>query len=492
MPGPTLARVRSGGVRVLCALALALLSAVVVAPAVSARVQLEEPPPSTSGAPTAGAPSTENPTAGHPTAGDPAAEDPAAEDPTTGEPASEGGTGPRIVATLVAGDPALPVEGVTMIVSTGGKEVGRADSDANGRVAVQLPSGGKYDVTLDPATFPDGIDFAAGARTELSPVVQDVGDRPVIFRLSEGGESASSRPSDVQRLLNLLASGIRFGLVIGLAAVGLSLIFGTTGLTNFAHGELVSFGAIATWYLNSKSAGLGLPLVAAAFGGIALSGAFGAAFELGVFRPLRRRGMPIVSQMVVSIGLAIGLRYLFSIVYGASSRQYAQYAAQSPTFEIGSLSLRPKDVVVTLIALAAVVAVGVFLQRARLGTAIRAVSDNGDLSTASGIDTQRVILLVWVLAGALAGAGGLMLGTTDSVSWNMGQQVLLIMFAAVLLGGLGTPYGAMVGGLFVGIVSDVSTFWLDADLKIVVALGTLVLVLLVRPQGVFGVRARTA
>ena len=85
-----------------------------------------------------------------------------------------------------------------------------------------------------------------------------------------------------------------------------------------------------------------------------------------------------------------------------------------------------------------------------------------------------------------------MLGTTDTTAWNMGQQVLLIMFAAVLLGGLGTAYGAMVGGLFVGIVSDVSTFWLDADLKIVVALGTLVLVLLVRPQGVFGVRTRAA
>src|SRR5690606_33732488 len=124
-----------------------------------------------------------------------------------------------------------------------------------------------------------------------------------------------------------------FGLVIGLSAVGLSLIFGTTGLTNFAHGELVTFGAIATWYLNARSGGLGLPLVAAAVGGVAISALFGASLELGIFRPLRRRGMPVVSQMVVSIGLAIALRYVFSIVFGASSRQYAQYAAQSPTVE---------------------------------------------------------------------------------------------------------------------------------------------------------------
>lgn len=397
---------------------------------------------------------------------------------------------PRITATLTAGGE--PVEGVTMIVSQGGQEVGRADSDEDGKVEVEVPSGGSYDVTLDPDTFPEGVAFEEGARTELSPIVQATGSRPVIFRLTSEGAEARQGRSDTDRVLSLMASGVRFGLVIGLAAVGLSLIFGTTGLTNFAHGELVTFGAIATWYLNAKSGGLGLPLVAAAVGGVLIAGGFGAAIELGVFRPLRRRGMPVVSQMVVSIGLAIALRYVFSIVYGASSRQYAQYGAQSPTVHLGPVSLRPKDLVVTLVALAAVVAVGVFLQRARLGTAIRAVSDNGDLSTASGIDTARVILLVWALAGVLAGAGGLMLGTTDTVAWNMGQQVLLIMFAAVLLGGLGTAYGAMVGGLFVGIVSDVSTFWLDADLKIVVALGTLVLVLLFRPQGVFGVRTRAA
>lgn len=476
MSGPTRARWRCGGL-VLCVVVVVFGT---LAPSAAAQPDDPEPTPPTS-APAEPVPTTapaEAPTDGAPTSSA----------PNGGAPA----TGPRIVATLTAGDPPEPVEGVTMIVTADGEEIGRADSDADGKVAVELPEGGSYDVTLDADTFPEGIAFAEDARTELSPIVQSTGDRPVIFRLSEDGASAGGGTSDVRRILSLLASGLRFGLVIGLAAVGLSLIFGTTGLTNFAHGEIVSFGAIATWYLNANSGGLGLPLVVAAVGGIVFTALFGAGLELGVFRPLRRRGMPVVSQMVVSIGLAIALRYLFSIVYGASSRQYSQYAAQSPTFEIGSLALRPKDVVVTLLALAAAVAVGVFLQRARLGTAIRAVSDNPDLSTASGIDTQRVILLVWVLAGVLAGAGGLMLGTTDSVSWNMGQQVLLIMFAAVLLGGLGTAYGAMVGGLFVGVVSDLSTFWLDADLKIVVALGTLVLVLLFRPQGVFGVRARTA
>jgi len=142
--------------------------------------------------------------------------------------------------------------------------------------------------------------------------------------------------------------------------------------------------------------------------------------------------------------------------------------------------------------LVVLVLVGIFLQRARLGTAIRAVSDNRDLAESSGIDVQRVILTVWILSGALAGLGGLLLGLTETVSWNMGQRVLLVMFAAVVLGGLGTTFGAMAGGLLVGIVSDLSTFWLDSDLKIVVALAALVVVLLFRPTGIFGVRERTA
>lgn len=400
--------------------------------------------------------------------------------------------GPRLVATLTAGDDGEPVEGVVMVVRLDGEEVGSATSDADGLVAVELPGAGQYDVALDRSTLPEGITFAEGAPTELSPRVQASGDRSVIFRLVADGQAAAAAPSQVERVGSLLASGLRFGLVIALAAVGLSLIFGTTGLTNFAHGELIAFGAIATWYLNSDSGGLGLPLLLAAVGGIVLTGAFGASFELGVYRPLRRRGMPVVSQMVVSIGLAFALRYVFSIVFGQSPQQYSQFAAQSPTVSLGPISLRPKDLVITAVAFVCLVAVGLFLQRARLGTAIRAVSDNRDLSVASGIDDQKVILIVWVVAGALAGLSGIMLASTDTASWNMGQRVLLVTFAAVVLGGLGTTFGAMVGGLVVGVVSDVSTFWLDADLKIVVALATLVVVLLIRPQGIFGVKARTA
>ena len=411
--------------------------------------------------------------------------------PTTTAPG--GVTGPAITTTITAGKGGKPIEGVVVTVSRDGEQIGRATSGPDGTLTIAVPESGQYQVTLDRKSLPDGVQVQKGAPSTLTPFVQASGSLPVVFRLTEAGQADSGGgPSDVERLTSLAASGIRFGLVIALAAVGLSLIFGTTGLTNFAHGELIAFGAIVTWYLNAPNGGLGLPLLLAAVGGILASGLFGASFELGVYRPLRRRGMPVVSQMVVSIGLAFALRYLFSIVFGQSPQQYAQYAAQSPTVSLGPVSLRPKDLVITAVAFACLIAIGLFLQRARLGTAIRAVSDNRDLSIASGIDDQRVILIVWVVAGALAGLSGIMLASSDSTSWNMGQRVLLVTFAAVVLGGLGTTFGAMVGGLVVGIVSDMSTFWLDADLKIVVALATLVVVLLIRPQGIFGVRTRTA
>lgn len=409
------------------------------------------------------------------------------------EPTTTAAGSTRIVATLAVGDDRTPVEGVEVVVSLDGTEIGRSATDADGVAAIVVPGAGKYDVTLDRSTLPDDIVIASGAPAELSPRVRDGSDRSVVFRLETKGATAErSGSSTTERVASLIASGIRLGLVIALAAVGLSLIFGTTGLTNFAHGELIAFGAIVAWYLNSPSGGLGIPLVLATLGAIVATSAFGASFELGVYRPLRRRGMPVVSQMVVSIGLAFAFRYLFSAVFGSSTKQYAQYAAQAPSLHFGPIALRPKDLVISLVAAAGLVLVGLFLQRSRLGTAVRAVSDNRDLSIASGIDDKRVVLLVWTLSGALAGLAGVMLGSSEAVGYSMGQRVLLIMFAAVLLGGLGTTFGAMFGGLFVGIVSDLSTLWLDADLKIVVALATLIAVLLFRPQGVFGVRARTA
>jgi branched-chain amino acid transport system permease protein len=204
---------------------------------------------------------------------------------------------------------------------------------------------------------------------------------------------------------------------------------------------------------------------------------------------MTRRRTGTVARMLVSIGLALFLRYLYQVIFEGNPKAFRQYSVQGP-FDIGPVSLPPREYVVSMVSLVVLIAVGVLLQRTRLGTAVRAVSDERDLASASGIDVRRVVLVVWISGGMLAGLGGVLLAVSQSVQWNLGFRLLLTMFAAVVLGGLGNPYGAMVGGLVVGVASQVSTYWVPADFQIAIALAILILVLLIRPQGLLGVRER--
>ncbi len=160
--------------------------------------------------------------------------------------------------------------------------------------------------------------------------------------------------------------------------------------------------------------------------------------------------------------------------------------------DIGPFSLTKRDLISMAICVLVLLAVALFLQRSRQGKAIRAVSDNPELSSATGINTNRVILLVWVAGGALAGLGGVLLGLDEQVRWNMGFTLLLLMFAAITVGGLGNPYGALVGALLVGLAVELWT-WIfpgAVELKNTGALITLIVVLLVRPQGLLGRKER--
>ena len=276
--------------------------------------------------------------------------------------------------------------------------------------------------------------------------------------------------------------GIRYGLVIAMAAVGLSLIYGTTGLTNFAHGEIVTFGALITWWLNVS---LGIQLIPAVILGVLLSGVFGFVNDRGLWRPLRKRGTGLIAMMIVSIGLGIALQNLFLVFFGGASRPYADYDTQAG-LTFGPVSLTPKDIVMMVIAIVILTLAGLALLKTRLGKATRAVSDNPALAASSGIDVERVILVVWISGAALAGLGGVMLAMTQQVSYLMGAQTLLLIFAAVTLGGLGTAFGALVGSLVVGLLVQLSTLWINPELKNVGALVVLILVLLIRPQGILG------
>lgn len=403
-------------------------------------------------------------------------------------PGASAGAGESVGGTIREPD-GTGVEGVVVEVRDDDGPVGRATTAAEGSWSVPVPGPGTYEVELDDDTLPDDVSLRDPDRRVLEEVdVRSGQAKVVLFPL---GEVDTRQGDRLARLANLAVDGLKLGTVVAVAAVGLSLVFGVTGLVNFAHGELVTFGAVVAFLLSSSAAGPGWPLVGAAVVTTVIGGAFGLTLERGLWRPLRRRRTGTVALLVVSIGLSLFLRHVILAAFDGAPRQYAQYTIQQPV-ELGPISVLPKEVAVIGISLAVLVAVGLLLQRTRLGTAIRAVADNPDLAETSGIDVDRVLLATWVAAAALSALGGVLYGLLQAVVWDMGFTLLLTMFAAVLLGGLGSAYGAMAGGLLVGLASEMSTYWIPVELKAVVALLVLVAVLLVRPQGLLGVRERIA
>ncbi|GAB3344118.1 ABC transporter permease subunit [Modestobacter lapidis] len=375
-----------------------------------------------------------------------------------------------------------PIEGIEVTVSTAdGTEIDSVETDEAGRWSVDVPGPGQYTVTIDESDLPDGVTLnGANSRT----VTVDTGrDQGVLIGLNDG--SRNSGGGTVQ-WVQLLVDGLRFGLLIAMAAVGLSLIFGTTGLVNFAHGELVTVGAIAAWFVN---VGAGVPFIPAALIALVIGAGFGALNELGLWRPLRRRGTGLVAALVISIGLSLLLRYLYQIVYGGRSNPFDAYRGQRAV-DYGPFTMTNKDLASLVIALVVLVLVALMLQRTKIGKAMRAVSDNRDLAASSGIDVDRVILFVWMMGGGLAALGGVLLGLSDEVQWDMGFRLLLLMFAGVTLGGLGTAYGALVGSIVVGVFVQMSTLVIPSDMKYVGGLLLLIVILVVRPQGILGSRAR--
>jgi branched-chain amino acid transport system permease protein len=395
--------------------------------------------------------------------------------------------GEVIAGTLVyrAGDERTPVEGVTITVSQDGAEIGSAISDAEGRWEVPLPGPGTYQVTLDVTTLPEGVGLTDPTKVELPNVNVLTGQRrSVIFPLGEG---AVVGPAIYGRVGALLVAGLKLGATIALAAVGLSLIYGVTRLVNFAHAELVTLGAVLAYAFHAW--GISLPLVLAAIPAVILVAGFGGLQSLYLWRPLRRRGTALISLMVVSIGLSFALRSLIQLTFGGQPVAYPDFAGQ-PAIPILGIPMVPKHLVTIGVSIALLFLVTQFLQRSRAGTAMRAVSDDRDLAESSGINVDRVIHITWILAALLAAVGGIFYGLNESVSYEMGFRILLLLFAAVVLGGLGTAYGVMVGGFVVGIVVEMSTLVLPAELKVVSGLVILIVMLLVRPQGIFGTRER--
>lgn len=391
-----------------------------------------------------------------------------------------------------------PVPGVTITVNDAdGAEVGTAETDAEGAWSIPVPGPGEYEVVLDTETLPD--DVPGVVSDTITTTVNQLQDKAVLFRVGEpggdGGEEGgpttgtpaegAAETAQPSQIWQLVASGVRFGLILGLAALGLSLVFGTTGLTNFAHGELVTFGAIVAWWLNSA----GLPLVAAAALAVVLGGVFGWVQDAGFWRPLRKRGTGLVALMIISIGVSLLLRYIYLYFFEGERRSYTQYVIQG-AIDIGPFAYAPRDLWIMGISVIVLALVALALVRTRIGKATRAVSDNPALAAATGIDVDRVVSTVWIVGTALAAMAGVMFGLIQQVDYLLGFRVLLLVFAAVVLGGLGTAWGAMVGALIVGVFIEISTLIIPSELKYAGVLAVLIVILLVRPQGILGRRER--
>lgn len=380
-----------------------------------------------------------------------------------------------------------PLEGVHLTVAGGGYT---ADvwTNAEGQWRVGVPERIEYTVTLDENTLPEGIAVVDETGADDTPNVKEVEIGPsgrvtMNFFIGRGERNTVSF---VDQLAERVVNGLNFGLMLGLAAIGLSLVFGTTGLSNFAHAEMVTFGAIAALFF----VGFDIPIWLAIPIALVASALFGLAMDAGLWRPLRRKGVGVVQLMIVSIGLSLALRYIFQFFIGGGTEQLP--GSDSPQIQLfGAVSLSVIDMVSMAISILVIVAFSFWLLRTRIGKATRAISDNPSLAAASGIDVDHVVRIVWVVAATLAGLAGVLYAYyRPGIRWDMGAQILLLIFAAVTLGGLGTAFGALIGALIVGMLTEVSSLWIPADLRFAGALVVLILILLFRPQGILGRRAR--
>ena len=385
-----------------------------------------------------------------------------------------------------------PLEDVTLNVSGGGYDVD-VDTDENGQWKVGVPEKEAYKITLIESTLPEGVIVSEEANervtitNEGATIEAEFGltnNKSVNFFLGEGVREVTSF---FDQFLQRVVNGLNFGLMLALASIGLSLIFGTTGISNFAHAEMVTFGAVITLTLAVQ---LAFPIWIAIPLAVVLAGVLGWVMDMSIWKPLRKKGLSVVQLMIVSIGLSLAMRYTYQFFYGGGTYQLPNPGSTKINI-LGPISLSVTDMVSMAVSIVVLVAVAYWLIRTRTGKATRAISDNPSLAAASGIDVDRVVRLIWIMGAALAGLSGVLWAYfRPGIKWDMGWQILLLVFAAVVLGGLGTAFGALVGSIIVGLLVEVSTLWVPSDIKYVGALAILIVVLLIKPQGLLGRKER--
>ena len=299
-------------------------------------------------------------------------------------------------------------------------------------------------------------------------------------------------------MTELIVYGVVLGSVIALGAIGLTLLYGVLRFAHFAHGDLMTLGAYVVLLLNADLLpALGMPelkLGPLSFGGrmlgslvvsMAVTALLALLIDRLLYHPLRARRSSAAILAIASLGMAFILRSLIYIIWGPQFLFYSQDLR--PAWELPlQVRLKPDQVFILVMTLLLVLLLYLFLQRTKLGKAMRATADNPQLAWVCGIDTGRVTAWTWGLGAALAAAAGVLYGIDAQVRPDMGWSFLLPFFAAVILGGIGNPLGALVGGMILGIVQQVSTAFLLPTYKPAVAFVVLILLLFIRPRGLFG------
>lgn len=401
-----------------------------------------------------------------------------------------------------------PISGVTVTLS--GKESATTTTDASGKWAFSVTADGSYTVTIDKTVASshglpgntetvsiDKSDFSKQRavvrfdKANASPAASSKASSSSSGTAkSESLSSASSSTSSAsgssgnfgQRFWQQLYSGLIFGLMLALMSVGMNLVYGTTGLSSFSHGEQVTLGGLMA-YVGTQM--LHWPLIVSGIFAIVIGALTGLIQNEIIWAPLRRKHVGPLQQMIVTIGLSMVLQYLFQFFFGGSTKGIVTSVERG--FQLGPITTDRATLISAAIAIVVIVTVTYFLYHTRFGRATRAVSDNSALAAASGINVEHVVRIVWILSCALAALSGVLMGIyLKGIAWNTGAVLLLLMFSAVTLGGLGTAPGALVGALIIGVVADMSSLIIPNDMRYASALAILIIILLFRPQGIFG------
>ena len=303
-------------------------------------------------------------------------------------------------------------------------------------------------------------------------------------------------------MIEQFGNGLLLGIIISVASVALSLLYGVTRIVNFAHGEIIALGAIMTLFFSNpidskilfleRFAPLGMNFSISIVIAILICGIFGGLLEIFLFRPLRKSEVGNIAVLVVTIGLSIFFRHLYLLFATGRVQNFPLELERRQTYLF--FDMTPRNFQVLIAGLLVMIFIGLFLSYTKIGKAMRAVRDSNELANVSGINSDNIILFTWIASSMLAGLAGIFQAIINDVRYNMGFLILLLIFAGTVLGGIGTSFGAMVGGLLIGIFVQVSVAlpFMEGhtEAKNAVALAIMILILLFRPQGIFGQKER--